>query len=65
MAIMLLAACGDTGNEADDAKSAQRLLPNLVDFSASDIDATVDGAFAAVGGAALMGGQFGLTAVIA
>ncbi len=65
IAIMLLAACGDTGNEADDAKSAQRLLPNLVDFSASDIDATVDGAFAAVGGAALMGGQFGLTAVIA
>ncbi len=65
MAIMLLGACGDTGNEADDAKSAQRLLPNLVGFSASDIDATVDGAFAAVGGAALMGGQFGLTAVIA
>ena len=61
----LLSACGDTGNEADDAKSAQRLLPNLVDYSASDIDATVDGAFAAVGGAALMGGQFGLTAVIA
>jgi len=61
----LLSACGDTGNEADDAKSAQRLLPNLVDYSASDIDTTVDGAFAAVGGAALMGGQFGLTAVIA
>lgn len=61
----LLAACGDTGNEADDAKSAQRLLPNLANFTASDIDATVDGAFAAVGGAALMGGQFGLTAVIA
>ena len=61
----LLTACGDTGNAADDAKSAQRLLPNLANFSASDIDATVDGAFAAVGGAALMGGQFGLTAVVA
>lgn len=65
MTIMLLSGCGDTGNEADDAKSAQRLLPNLVDYSASDIDATVDGAFAAVGGAALVGGQFGLTAVLA
>ncbi len=65
MSILLLAACGDTGNEADDAKSAQRLLPNLAQYSASDIDATVDGAFAAVGGAALMGGQLGLTAVIA
>lgn len=61
----LLVACGDTGNEADDANSAQRLLPNLASFTSSDIDATVDGAFAAVGGAALMGGQFGLTAVIA
>ena len=65
MAIMLLAACGDTGNEADDAKSAQRLLPNLANYSASDIDTTVDGAFAAVGGAALMGGQLGLTAIVA
>ena len=61
----LLTACGDTGNEADDAKSAQRLLPNLADYTASDIDTTVDGAFAAVGGAALMGGQLGLTAVVA
>lgn len=63
--LLLIAACGDTGNEADDANSAQRLLPNLANYTASDIDATVDGAFAAVGGAALMGGQFGLTAVIA
>ena len=28
----LLSACGDTGNEADDAKSAQRLLPNLAEL---------------------------------
>ena len=61
----LLSACGDTGNEANDANSAQRLLPNLAGYSASDIDATIDGAFAALGGAALVGGQFGLTAVIA
>ena len=60
-----LAACSDTGNAANDATSAQRLLPNLANYTATDIDATVDGAFAAVGGAALMGGQFGLTAVIA
>ena len=65
LALSLLAACGDTGNESNDANSAQRLLPNLASYTASDIDPTVDGAFAAVGGAALMGGQFGLTAVIA
>ena len=61
----LLAACSDTGNEADDAKSAQRLLPNLANYSATNVDTTVDGAFAAVGGAALMGGQIGITAAIA
>lgn len=60
-----LAACSDTGNEANDAKSAQRLLPNLASFSATDVDTTIDSAFAAVGGAALMGGQIGITAAIA
>ena len=61
----LLSACSDTGNEANDAKSAQRLLPNLAGYSASDIDTTVDGAFAAMGGASLLSGQVGITAVIA
>jgi len=61
----LLAACSDTGNVANDAKSAQRLLPNLAAYSASDVDTTLDGAFAAVGGAALVGGQIGITAIIA
>ncbi|MDE2854954.1 MAG: hypothetical protein OXN88_12345 [Chloroflexota bacterium] len=61
----LLAACGDTGNEADDAKSAQRLLPNLAGYTATDVDTSIDSAFAALGGAALMGGQFGITAAIA
>ncbi len=60
-----LTACGDTGNVANDAKSAQRLLPNIANYSASDVDTTLDGAFAAVGGAALMGGQIGITAAIA
>ena len=61
----LLSACGDTGNEANDANSAQRLLPNLAGYSASDVDTTIDGAFAAVGGATLLSGQFGITAAIA
>lgn len=65
MLLALLGACGDTGNEADDANSAQRLLPNLADYTASDVDTSIDGAFAALGGAALMGGQFGITAAIA
>ena len=61
----LLSACSDTGNAANDATSAQRLLPNLANYTATDVDTTIDGAFAAVGGAALMGGQFGITAAIA
>ncbi len=61
----LLTACSDTGNVANDANSAQRLLPNLADYSATDVDTTLDGAFAAVGGAALVGGQLGITAAIA
>ncbi len=67
MFIMLpfIAACSDTGNMANDANSAQRLLPNLASYAATDVDTTVDGAFAAVGGATLMGGQIGITAAIA
>lgn len=61
----LLVACSDTGNAANDAKSAQRLLPNLASYAASDVDTTLDGAFAAVGGASLLSGQVGITAVIA
>jgi len=61
----LLAACSDTGNVANDAKSAQRLLPNLASYTATDVDTSIDSAFAAVGGAALMGGQIGITAAIA
>ena len=61
----ILSACSDTGNEANDATSAQRLLPNLAAYTATDVDTTIDGAFAAVGGAALVGGQIGITAAIA
>ena len=60
-----LAACSDTGNTAHDALSAQRLLPNLAAYTASEVDTTMDGAFAAMGGAALVGGQVGITAAIA
>ncbi len=63
--ILWLSACGDTGNEANDANSAQRLLPNLADYSATDVDTTIDGAFAAFGGASLLSGQVGITAVLA
>ena len=61
----LLVACSDTGNSPNDATSAQRLLPNLAAYTASDVDTTLDGAFAAVGGASLLSGQVGLTAVVA
>ena len=61
----ILSACSDTGNAANDARSAQRLLPNLAAYTATNVDTSVDGAFAAVGGAALMGGQIGITAAIA
>lgn len=60
-----ISACSDTGNTATDALSARRLLPNLADYTATDVDTTLDGAFAAVGGAALVGGQIGITAFVA
>ena len=65
LVLPLLSACSDTGNAANDANSAQRLLPNLAAYSATDVDTSIDSAFAAVGGAALMGGQIGITAAIA
>ena len=65
LVLPMLSACGDTGNAADDANSAQRLLPNIVNYTATNVDTTIDSAFAAVGGAALMGGQIGITAAIA
>lgn len=61
----LLSACSDTGNSPNDAASAQRLLPNLAAYSATDVDTTIDGAFAAFGGASLLSGQVGVTAVLA
>lgn len=63
--LLLGAACSDTGNTSSDALSAQRLLPNLANYAATDVDTTLDGAFAAVGGAALVGGQIGITAFVA
>jgi len=60
-----LMACSDTGNVANDANSAQRLLPNLTAYNATNVDTTLDGALAAVGGAALVGGQIAITATIA
>ena len=65
IALVTLSACSDTGNTASDALSAKRLLPNLADYTATDVDTTIDGAFAAVGGAALVGGQIGITAFVA
>ena len=60
-----VSACSDTGNSANDTLSAQRLLPNLAEYTATNVDTSMDGAFAAMGGAALMGGQVGITAAIA
>lgn len=66
LTIMLtIAACQDTGNTAQDAQSAQRLLPNIAAYTATDVDTAVDGAFTAVGGAALAGGQAQVTAAVA
>lgn len=65
ISLALLSACSDTGNSANDALSAQRLLPNLAAYTATNVDTTMDGAFAALGGAALVGGQVGITAAVA
>ncbi len=63
--LIFAGACSDTGNSPNDATSAQRLLPNLAAYSATDVDTTIDGAFAAFGGASLLSGQVGVTAVMA
>lgn len=63
--MLTIAACQDTGNTAGDAQSAQRLLPNIEAYTATDVDTAVDGAFTAVGGAALAGGQVEITAAVA
>ena len=66
MTIMLtIVACEATGNTAQDVNSAQSLLPNLAAYTATDVDTAVDGAFTAVGGAALAGGQIEITAAVA
>ena len=67
LVIMLLvtAACSGTSNTPSDSLSAQQLLPSMAAYTATDVDPTVDGAFAAVGGASLLGGQVGITAAIA
>ena len=67
LGLMMLAAvaCGATGNVSGDAQSAQRLLPNLAAYTVTDVDAAIDGAFTAVGGAALVSGQVAITAAIA
>lgn len=64
MIIVTVAACNDTGNTAQDAQSAQRLLPNIVNYTATDVDTAVDGAFTAVGGAALASGQAHITVAV-
>jgi len=58
-------ACSDTGNTAQDANSAQRLLPNLAAYTATDVDTAVDGAFTAIAGAALASGQIPVSAAVA
>lgn len=63
--MLTVAACSNTGNTANDATSAQRLLPNLSGYSANDVDAALDGAFTAAGTAALAGGQVEITAALA
>lgn len=63
--MLTIAACNATGNTAADAQSAQRLLPNLAAYNATDVDTAIDGAFTAVGGAALAGGQVEITAAVA
>jgi len=66
MTVMVtIVACQATGNTAQDVNSAQRLLPNLAAYTATDVDTAIDGAFTAVGGAALAGGQIEITAAVA
>lgn len=60
-----VAACTNTGNTANDAQAAQRLLPNITTYTATNVDTALDAAFTTAGGAALAGGQVQVTAAVA
>jgi len=60
-----VAACTNTGNKSTDSNAAQRLLPNITNYTVTSVDTALDAAFTTAGGAALAGGQVQVTAAIA
>jgi len=65
MLIALLAtACGPTGNTANDAVSAQTLLPNITGYTRTDTTSVQDALVAAGSGAALSSGNAPVAAAV-
>ncbi|MGB1286823.1 MAG: hypothetical protein ACPG7F_09845, partial [Aggregatilineales bacterium] len=62
---LVLVACGDTGDSASDANSAQNLQPNLPEYTVTTSDSLEDAITAAAGAAALGSGNVPLAAGIA
>lgn len=63
--LVLIAACGPTGDSASDAVSAETLLPNINGYTRSDTVSLQDALTAAGSGAALTTGNAPLAAGIA
>lgn len=60
-----LAACGDNNQTKNDTNAAQRLLPTINGYTATDADSLVDAVTAAGAGASLTTGNLPLAAAIA
>ena len=65
VAIVVLASACQTVGTNDDPESAQRLLPNIANYDASNADSIVDAVTTAVGGAAALQGNFPAAAALA
>jgi hypothetical protein len=63
--LVVLVACGNNNQTSADAAAAQQLLPNIVGYTASDVDSIVDALTKAGAGGALASGNVPAAAAVA
>jgi len=64
LSLLVIAACGPTGDTTSDAESAQSLLPNITGYTVNSVDNVIDGFTAAVAGSSAVTGNAPLAAGI-
>jgi uncharacterized lipoprotein YajG len=62
--LLMLAACGTTGDTRNDAEAAQQLQPNITGYTKSNADSLIDALTAAGAGASLTSGNVPAAAAI-